>query len=135
MRTRSASKRPAQEKIEEAVEPILPKSRDKRKGKLKSGLHPCDSVDNHPKESAVKEEGQGKHEGAFQTQMDWEDGDIPALEGFSHDLGKEVTIEFTDLPSSSPDKLKRTSRRLSPEEKACSFNRGIWYNPYVFCLL
>lgn len=88
----------------------------------------CDSVDN-TKESAVKEEGEGKHEEAFQTEMDWEDGDMPAMEGFSHDLGKEVTIEFTDLPSSAE---KRTSRRLSPEEKVCAFNRGIWYNIMYF---
>ncbi|XP_078180088.1 DNA repair protein Rad4 family isoform X1 [Carex rostrata] len=137
MRTRSASKRPIQEhpeKIEEAVEAISPKPRDKRKGKLKVGLphgisvKACDSVDS-AKESAVKEEGEGKHEEAFQTEMDWEDGDIPTMEGFSHDLGKEVTIEFTDLPSSAE---KRTSRRLSPEEKELA---ELVHKVHLLCLL
>ncbi|KAJ4760239.1 DNA repair protein complementing XP-C cells [Rhynchospora pubera] len=140
MRTRNTSKRPAQElpdKSEDAAKAkaISPKPRDKRKGKLDVGLDHGTSVkaygtDEDAKECApVKEDGEGEHEGGAQTEMDWEDGDIPAMEGFAHELGKEVTVEFTDSPSSAE---KRTSRRVSPEEKELA---EVVHKVHLLCLL
>ncbi|KAJ3705821.1 hypothetical protein LUZ61_009526 [Rhynchospora tenuis] len=138
MRTRNTSKRPAQdppEQSEEATKAISPKSRDKRKGKLKVGLDhgtnvkASGTVEDKKECGPVKEEGEGKYEGDAQAEMDWEDGDIPAMEGFSHELGKEVTVEFTDSPSSVE---KRTSRRVSPEEKELA---EIVHKVHLLCLL
>jgi xeroderma pigmentosum group C-complementing protein len=123
------------EKSEEADQALAPKSREKLKGKLKVGLDhdisvkAFDSIDDANKSTPEEEEGEGKHEAVAQTEMDWVDGDIPAMEGFAHDLGKEVTVEFTDSPSSAE---KKTSRRLSPEEKVGSFNYCNVIQNYVF---
>ena len=49
--------------------------------------------------------------------MDWEEGHVSAVdckEGYSHDLGDTVTVEFTDVPSSTE---KKSVRRHTAEEK------------------
>ena len=51
------------------------------------------------------------------NEMDWEEGTISASEfreDYSHEHGREVTVEFTDSPSSAQ---KKRSRRASAEEK------------------
>ncbi|KAM0887916.1 hypothetical protein ACQ4PT_028684 [Festuca glaucescens] len=50
--------------------------------------------------------------------MDWEEGHVSVVdckEGYSHDLGETVTVEFTDVPSSTE---KKSVRRHTAEEKA-----------------
>jgi hypothetical protein len=49
--------------------------------------------------------------------MDWEEGHVSVVdckEGYSHDLGETVTVEFTDVPSSAE---KKSVRRHTAEEK------------------
>jgi xeroderma pigmentosum group C-complementing protein len=58
--------------------------------------------------------------------MDWEEGIVFAAEHdecYSHELGETVTVEFTDLPSSTE---KKTARRLTAEEKVKYFLREIF---------
>jgi len=51
------------------------------------------------------------------NEMDWEEGTISvpeSTEGYFHEHEREVTVEFTDSPSSA---RKKCSRRVSAEDK------------------
>uniref|UniRef100_A0A0E0AVI8 Rad4 beta-hairpin domain-containing protein n=1 Tax=Oryza glumipatula TaxID=40148 RepID=A0A0E0AVI8_9ORYZ len=64
--------------------------------------------------------------------MDWEEGIVFAAEHdecYSHELGETVTIEFTDLPSSTE---KKTARRLTAEEKELA---ELVHRVHLLCLL
>lgn len=64
--------------------------------------------------------------------MDWEEGQVSALEckeGFSHDLGETVTVEFTDVPSSTE---KKSVRRHTAEEKELA---ELVHKVHLLCLL
>lgn len=55
--------------------------------------------------------------GCDENEMDWEEGMISvpgSWEGHSHEYGREVTVEFTDSPSSAQ---RKRPRRFSAEEK------------------
>lgn len=54
------------------------------------------------------------------NEFDWEDGDILASESkeaYLHDSEKEITVEFTDSPSTTQ---RKPSRRATAEEKVCN---------------
>ena len=54
--------------------------------------------------------------------MEWEDAHVSPVEykeGYSHDLGETVTVEFTDVPSSTE---KKSVRRHTAEEKVKHFH-------------
>lgn len=56
--------------------------------------------------------------------MEWEDGHVSLVEcneGYSHDLGETVTVEFADVPSSTE---KKSVRRHTAEEKVKHFTSG-----------
>uniref|UniRef100_A0A0E0IC32 Rad4 beta-hairpin domain-containing protein n=1 Tax=Oryza nivara TaxID=4536 RepID=A0A0E0IC32_ORYNI len=64
--------------------------------------------------------------------MDWEEGIVFAAEHdecYSHELGETVTVEFTDLPSSTE---KKTARRLTAEEKELA---ELVHRVHLLCLL
>ncbi|CAM0911519.1 unnamed protein product [Alopecurus aequalis] len=64
--------------------------------------------------------------------MDWEEGHVSALEckeGYSHDLGDTVTVEFTDVPSSAE---KKSVRRHTAEEKELA---ELVHKVHLLCLL
>lgn len=64
--------------------------------------------------------------------FDWEEGSIPVSEdreGYSHDLGREVIIEFTDSPCSAQ---RKPSRRASAEEKELA---ELMHRVHLLCLL
>lgn len=63
----------------------------------------------------------GEHAGANvhldANEMDWEEGTISVSEGregYFHELGREVTVEFTESPSAAQ---RRPSRRVSAQDK------------------
>lgn len=58
-----------------------------------------------------------EHVGDDENELVWEEGRVPVSENkedYSYDDGREVTIEFTDTPSSSGKKLPR---RFSAKDK------------------
>nr|CAD1826547.1 unnamed protein product [Ananas comosus var. bracteatus] len=66
------------------------------------------------------------------SEMDWEEGIVSTLdcrEGFSHDLGKDVIVEFTGLPSPAERKI---NRRASAEEKELA---ELVHKVHLLCLL
>ncbi|KAH0449839.1 hypothetical protein IEQ34_020531 [Dendrobium chrysotoxum] len=65
------------------------------------------------------------------NEVDWEEGMIPFSEsrdGYSHELGKEVTIEFSESPSAKT----RHPRRLSVEDKDLA---EVVHKVHLLCLL
>jgi xeroderma pigmentosum group C-complementing protein len=48
------------------------------------------------------------------AEMEWEEGHVLEHDGYSHDHGDTVTVEFNDAPSSTN---KKNSRRATAEEK------------------
>ncbi|XP_020584601.1 DNA repair protein RAD4 isoform X2 [Phalaenopsis equestris] len=65
------------------------------------------------------------------NELDWEEGMIPPSEsgnGYSHELGKEVTIEFSESPSTK----QRPSRRFSVEDKELA---EIVHKVHLLCLI
>ncbi|KAG1358767.1 DNA repair protein RAD4 [Cocos nucifera] len=66
------------------------------------------------------------------NEMDWEEGTISVSdgrEGYSHDLGREVTVEFTDSPSAAQ---RRPSRRVSAQDKVLA---ELVHKVHLLCLL
>ncbi|XP_008803880.2 DNA repair protein RAD4 [Phoenix dactylifera] len=66
------------------------------------------------------------------NEMDWEEGTISVSEGregYSHDLGRVVTVEFTDSPSTAQ---RRASRRASAEDKVLA---ELVHKVHLLCLL
>ncbi|KAM3209367.1 hypothetical protein ACQJBY_063821 [Aegilops geniculata] len=64
--------------------------------------------------------------------MEWEDGHVSPVEckeGYSHDLGETVTVEFTDVPSSTE---KKSVRRHTAEEKELA---ELMHKVHLLCLL
>lgn len=64
--------------------------------------------------------------------MDWEEGHVSVVdckEGYSHDLGETVTVEFTDVPSSAE---KKSVRRHTAEEKELA---ELVHKVHLLCLL
>lgn len=95
--------------------------KNNRKGKAKAVVSRDVSVKGcgmrNTKESTLtgREEAASGHFDA--SEMDWEEGIVSTSdcrEGFSHDLGKDVIVEFTGLPSPAERKI---NRRVSSEEK------------------
>jgi hypothetical protein len=68
--------------------------------------------------------------------MDWEEGHVSVVEckeGYSHDLGETVTVEFTDdVPSSAE---KKSVRRHTAEEKVKHFTNNFLMFPFLFNVL
>ncbi|XP_072978288.1 DNA repair protein RAD4 isoform X2 [Typha angustifolia] len=110
--------------------------RIKCKGKVNAelshdaGVKGCSS--GSAREEILKEEGDGGASGHCDaSEMDWEEGTISSIgcrEVYSHDLGKEVTVEFTDSPSAE----RKTSRRASAEEKELA---ELVHKVHLLCLL
>ncbi|XP_010932556.2 DNA repair protein RAD4 isoform X1 [Elaeis guineensis] len=95
------------------------------------GLNSCNSGKMEGSTSS-----KGKHAGGNVhldvNEMDWEEGTISVLEGgegYSHDLGREVTVEFTDSPSAAQ---RRPSRRVSAEDKVLA---ELVHKVHLLCLL
>ncbi|URE22716.1 protein complementing XP-C cells [Musa troglodytarum] len=66
------------------------------------------------------------------NELVWEEGTIPVpenLESYSHDVGREVTVEFTDSPSCSQKKLPR---RISAKDKELA---ELVHKVHLLCLL
>lgn len=64
--------------------------------------------------------------------MDWEEGHVSAVEckeGYAHELGETVTVEFTDVPSSTE---KKSVRRATAEEKELA---ELVHKVHLLCLL
>lgn len=62
------------------------------------------------------------------NEMDWEDGTISIPEfsqGYSHDHGREVTVEFTESPSYIQ---RKPSRRTSAEDKVNFKSQVVAFN-------
>ncbi|XP_072982141.1 DNA repair protein RAD4 isoform X4 [Typha latifolia] len=109
--------------------------RIKCKGKVNAelshdaGVKGCSS--GSAREETLKEEDGGASGHFDASEMDWEEGTISSLECrevHSHDLGKEVTVEFTDSPSAE----RKTSRRASAEEKELA---ELVHKVHLLCLL
>lgn len=107
-----------------------------KKGKVntkwndESGMKRCSAGSSEKKFLEKKEpEAIGDSDAAG---MDWEEGHVSVVEreqGYSHDLGETVTVEFTDVPSSTE---KRTVRRHTAEEKELA---ELMHKVHLLCLL
>lgn len=68
------------------------------------------------------------------NELVWEEGSIPVpenLEGYSHDVVREVTVEFTDLPSCSQKKLPR---RISAKDKVIlNYQHRFMFKDVLLC--
>lgn len=66
------------------------------------------------------------------NEMDWEEGTISILEareGYSHDLGRDVTVEFTESTSAAQ---RKPSRRSSAHDKVLA---ELVHKVHLLCLL
>ncbi|KAF7100728.1 hypothetical protein CFC21_102206 [Triticum aestivum] len=108
----------------------------RKKGKVNTernddtGKKRC-SVGSSEKEKLEEKEPEaiGDNDGAG---MEWEDGHVSPVEykeGYSHDLGETVTVEFTDVPSSTE---KKSVRRHTAEEKELA---ELMHKVHLLCLL
>ncbi|KAF0899284.1 hypothetical protein E2562_015933 [Oryza meyeriana var. granulata] len=95
-----------------------------------AGMKRC-SEGSSGKNSLVEEDPEAI-DGCDAADMDWEEGHVFAAEhkeSYSHDLGETVTVEFTDVPSSTE---KKTVRRLTTEEKELA---ELVHRVHLLCLL
>ncbi|XP_062191832.1 DNA repair protein RAD4 isoform X2 [Phragmites australis] len=64
------------------------------------------------------------------AEMDWEEGHVlEHEEGYSHELGETITVEFTDVPSSTN---KKSARRPTAEEKELA---ELVHKVHLLCLI
>ncbi|KAG8047367.1 hypothetical protein GUJ93_ZPchr0008g13288 [Zizania palustris] len=80
----------------------------------------------------LEEEKSEEIGGIDAADMDWEEGhafSVEHKEGYSHDLGETITIEFTDVPSSTE---KKSVQRVTAEEKELA---ELVHRCHLLCLI
>jgi xeroderma pigmentosum group C-complementing protein len=104
-----------------------------KKGKINTALNGDASMKRCIAGSPVKKNLEANEPGVIGESdaagMDWEEGHVSVVEckdGYSHDLGETVTVEFTDdVPSSAE---KKSVRRHTAEEKVKHFTNIFFIN-------
>lgn len=101
------------------VEQGSPLGETRKKGIVKTGLLSSDDArvkrcSAGSSEKSNLEEQAEAIGGTDAAEMEWEEGHVLEQEGYSHDHGETVTVEFNDVPSSTN---KKNARRHTAEEK------------------
>uniref|UniRef100_A0A0E0LUU1 Rad4 beta-hairpin domain-containing protein n=1 Tax=Oryza punctata TaxID=4537 RepID=A0A0E0LUU1_ORYPU len=123
-------KSPAKVEMESALEDKGENIKVHAEGNGDAGMTRC-GRDSSEKNS-LGEEDQEAIDGCDAADMDWEEGIVFTAEhdeGNSQELEETITVEFTDVPSSTE---KKTVRRLTAEEKELA---ELVHRVHLLCLL
>ncbi|KAL6598608.1 hypothetical protein ACP70R_046307 [Stipagrostis hirtigluma subsp. patula] len=105
------------------------KGRAKTESNDVASLKQCTAGNHGNKNLEEQTEAVGDNDAA---DMDWEEGHVSTVEhneGYSHELGETVTVEFTDGPSSTN---KKSVRRPTAEEKELA---ELVHKVHLLCLI
>ncbi|TVU05803.1 hypothetical protein EJB05_48986, partial [Eragrostis curvula] len=111
------------------VEMGSPLRETRKKGSSNTEMNADSSVQRRCEKSNLEEQTEPTAD-SDAAEMDWEEGHVLEHKaGYSHDLGETVTVEFTDVPSST---TKKNAQRPTAEQKELA---ELVHKVHLLCLI